>query len=184
MPPKIKEESREEIAIIIKRFDPEQDQEGYFQSFAIPKEAAQGMTIVSALKYIQQNIDPTLAFYYSCEQAVCRGCLLMVNGNEVFACTEPVYDGQKIEPMIYLPVMRDLVVKFIESEIELDPEVCVGCGKCVESCAMDIFELAASGKALVRDGSVRPFRGHAVDCIGCRWCENVCPVKAIQIRQK
>ncbi len=184
MPSPLKDESKEEIFLDIKRFDPEKDTEGYWQSFAIPRDDAQGMTIVSALKYIQQNIDPTLAFYYSCEQAVCRGCLLMVNSRVAFACTEPIHDGQKLEPMLYLPVMRDLVVKFSASEVKLDPEACVGCGKCVEACPMDVYELADSGKALVRDGSVRPFYGHAVDCIGCHWCENVCPVKAIRIQQK
>ncbi len=184
MSDKIKEEIKEEISITIRRFDPEGDQEGRFQTFAIPAEAAQGMTIISALQYIQQHMDPPLACYYSWEQAVCRGCLLMVNGKVTFACTEPVHDGQKLEPMLYLPVMRDLVVKFVESEIELDPEACVGCGKCVEVCPMDIYELAPSGKAIVRDGSVRAFCGHAVDCIGCHWCEYVCPVKAIGVKKK
>lgn len=175
------EETKEEITLIIKRFDPEQDQERHFQTFQIPQEVAQGMTIISALKYIQEHLDPTLAFYYSCEQAVCRGCLMMVNGRVTFACTEPVHDGQKLEPMLYLPVMRDLVVKFVESEIELDPEACVGCGKCIEACPMDIYELAASGKALFRNGLVKADYGHAVDCIGCRQCEQACLVRAIRI---
>ena len=170
------------ITIKIRRFNPEQDKEGHLETFEIPKSISEGMTIVSALKYIQENIDPSLAFYYSCELAKCRGCVMEVNGKSTFACTEPVQNGQTIEPLASLPVIRDVVVKFIESEIHLDDELCIGCEACVGACPMDIYEMSETGaKAAVRTGPARERKGHAVDCIGCRRCEEACPVNAIKI---
>ena len=173
-----------EISIKINRFNPDLGMEGFFQDFLIPSEMAQGMTVVSALKYIQEEIDPTLAFYYSCEQALCRGCLLLINEKICFACTEPVKDGQKLEPLPRLRVLRDLVVKFENSVIDLDVEKCIGCGNCVESCPMDVYELSQSGKAIVRDGPIKPSFSHIMDCIGCHQCEAVCSVQAISIRPR
>lgn len=173
----------ESLRIKVWRFSPEHDKEGHLEAFEIPKSISEGMTIVSALKYIQENIDPSLAFYYSCELAKCRGCVMDVNGKSTFACTEPVQNGQTIEPLAYLPVIRDVVVKFVESEICLDDELCTGCEECVRACPMDIYEMSETGaKAVVRTGPARERKGHAVDCIGCRRCEKTCPVNAIEIR--
>jgi pyruvate formate lyase activating enzyme len=83
-----------------------------------------------------------------------------------------------------LPILRDLVVKFLLSEILLDDEQCIGCEKCLAACPMDIYEMSASGdKATVKAGPIKDTAGgHAIDCIGCRRCEAVCTVGAIQIR--
>ena len=173
----------DKITIQIQRFDPEKDSPGHVEMFHIPKEASEGMTVISALKYIRENIDESLAFYYSCELAKCRGCLMEVNSEAAFACTKPVEDGQTIGPLRHLPVIRDLVVKFILSEIHLDEAACVGCEDCIAACPMDIYEMSETGdKAMVRSGRIMGGSGHEVDCIGCRRCEKICPVDVIEIR--
>jgi succinate dehydrogenase/fumarate reductase-like Fe-S protein len=173
---------RNGITLKVRRIDPSQGGDGRFDNFHIPAESAEGMTIVDALRYIQENVDPTLAFYYSCELARCRGCVMDVDGEATFACTKPAKDGQTIEPLTHLPVIKDLVVKFIESKVALDQDACTGCGECVKACPMDIYAMGLSGDvAEARQGGVNAHEGHAVDCIGCKRCQEACPVDAIQI---
>jgi succinate dehydrogenase/fumarate reductase-like Fe-S protein len=172
------------ISLRIKRFDPARNKSDY-ETFTLPEEVTEGMTIIDALRYVQEQIDPTLAFYYSCELGRCRGCLLEVDGKATFACTEPVRDGISLEPFSHLPIIKDLVVRFMESEIHLDPAICSGCGACVEACPMGIYSVDPSGEtAAVRSGDVNPYAGHVVDCIGCKRCESACSVNAIEIRPR
>lgn len=174
----------DQFTVSVKRFDPELGGAGRLEVFSLPRTVTDGMTVVTALGYIQQNLDPTLAFYYSCELGRCRGCLMEVNGNATFACTAPLEDGAVIEPLAHLPVIRDLVVKFLLGEPRVDGDTCTGCGTCVDECPMDIYELMEeTGTAVVKDGTKTGFvgRGDVIDCIGCRRCEKVCPVGAIEV---
>jgi len=174
----------DQITLRVQRRNPLTDSESHIETYHIPKSITAGMTIVNALKYIQETIDPSLAFYYSCELAKCRGCVIEVNGEAIFACTEPVQDGQTLAPLSGLPVLRDLAVKFLLAEILLDEEKCIGCKACLSACPMDIYEMSASGdKVVVRTGPIKAMAaGHAIDCIGCLRCQTACTVEAIRIR--
>ena len=55
----------------------------------------------------------------------------------------------------------------------IDAGLCIGCGKCVESCPMDVIRMDKKGeKAII----VYP-----QDCMLCLHCESECPVKAIRV---
>ena len=55
--------------------------------------------------------------------------------------------------------------------LELDREICIGCGMCVEVCPQQVFEVTAGKARLVdRDG-----------CMECGACANNCPVAAITV---
>ncbi len=171
------------ITLSVWRFNPSREKEGRFQTYKIPNDIAAGMTIVDGLRYIQENIEPSLSFYYSCELARCRGCLMEANGSAVFACTEPLQNGQIIEPLKNLPVIKDLAVKFLNAEIILDEEKCISCEECVQACPMDIYVMIENKESVsVRSGIIKCLSGHAIDCIGCKRCEEVCSVEAIQIQ--
>jgi NAD-dependent dihydropyrimidine dehydrogenase PreA subunit len=56
---------------------------------------------------------------------------------------------------------------------KIDPELCTGCGICVENCPMDVIRMdEESQKAVIR---------YADDCMLCLFCERDCPVNAIYV---
>ncbi|MFW9932943.1 MAG: succinate dehydrogenase/fumarate reductase iron-sulfur subunit [Candidatus Thorarchaeota archaeon] len=106
-----------------------------------------GMTILDALFQIQDRMDSSLAFRYSCRGAVCGSCAMLINKEPRLACrtqvssihTEPLnlrpfpsisetpqgWDHEKeilIEPLPNFPILKDLVVdmtKFYDTLKEL-----------------------------------------------------------------
>ena len=55
----------------------------------------------------------------------------------------------------------------------IDPDLCNGCGICVDSCPMDVIRInEENDKAIVKYRS---------DCMACNFCELDCPAKAITI---
>jgi succinate dehydrogenase iron-sulfur subunit len=98
------------------------------QSFEVPERP--GMTVLDALFYVQENLDPTLAFRYSCHWAVCGSCAMLINGVPRLACNTPLakagdaprlapfpgYDGEVgddeivLSPLPSMAVIKDLVV--------------------------------------------------------------------------
>jgi len=100
-----------------------------------------------------------LCFSSGCRSSVCGSCSMRVNEVEVLACAYKVQDGDKIEPLKNVEVIRDLVVDMdkaysfnikakawlsqISSGISLDGEDsktnevqsdCILCGSCYSAC--------------------------------------------------
>lgn len=94
------------------RFDPDQDAEPRYDTFEIP--TPEGLTVLEALFYILETVDPSIAFRYSCRGAVCGSCAVYINGRYELACGTQVSDfkGKEIviSPLPHLEVIRDLVV--------------------------------------------------------------------------
>jgi len=81
-------------------------------TFEIPY--AKSMTVLSMLRYINEHIDPTLAFRdYRCGRGVCNTCRVRVNGKVRRTCETPIKPGEKIllEPAPG-PIIKDLVIDF------------------------------------------------------------------------
>ncbi len=56
--------------------------------------------------------------------------------------------------------------------LSLDPELCMGCGQCIDVCPHGVFALQAR-KAVIVDRDA---------CMECGACARNCPVEAIHVR--
>jgi len=61
-------------------------------------------------------------------------------------------------------------------EAEVQPELCAGCGKCVQVCRFDAITLTGPANELVD----KTYRIDAIDCEGCGACARICPQEAIR----
>jgi len=100
------------IQIDIYRYNPEQDDKPYMQSFEVPVEKS-GMKLLDALNYIKWNLDGSLTYRRSCGEGVCGSDGLNINGVNGLGCITPI-EGLKqpimVRPLPSMDVVRDLVV--------------------------------------------------------------------------
>lgn len=103
-------EAKERIKVKIQRFNPHEDKAPYYKEYMIPFE--QGLTVLMALNHIYENMDTSLAYYYSCRTGKCAGCTLVVNGKAAQSCVTTVEGDITVEPERGFEVIKDLVVNF------------------------------------------------------------------------
>lgn len=97
------------VELKVFRFDPSCDQEPHYDTFNV--ETKIGFSIYNGLQYIQQNLDPSLAFYASCRIGQCHGCLAKANGKVIHTCKEMLESDVVLEPLNQKNVLKDLVMK-------------------------------------------------------------------------
>ena len=92
------------------RYDPENGKAPHFETYEnVPWE---NMRVTDVLHYIYKNMDPSLAFRYSCRAGLCGVCVLRVNGENCMACHTIAEQEMTIEPPAQYSVIKDLVVDF------------------------------------------------------------------------
>jgi len=105
--------SKELITLKVFRYDPGNDEAPYYVDYEVPWR--EGLLVLTALKYIRENIDESLAFRdFCCGCAWCMSCLMRVDGKGTTTCSWLLKPGDSllIEPMLGNPVIKDLVVDF------------------------------------------------------------------------
>ncbi|MFX0198904.1 MAG: fumarate reductase (CoM/CoB) subunit TfrB [Candidatus Hodarchaeota archaeon] len=103
--------TKKTIQLRVYRYNPQTDTEPKYQTYKVPYEP--GMTGLDALLYIQDNLDGTLAFRWSCRQASCGSCAVLVNGTPKLLCRTNIPEETEvltITPLLHYPVIKDLVV--------------------------------------------------------------------------
>ncbi len=151
----------------ILRFDPKKDEHPCFQDFSY--ETKEKKSMLEALMDIRNEQDCTLAFRYSCREAICGSCGMVINGKFDLACRTMV-DSLKsslivIEPLPNLEVQKDLAVDmepFFEAVRRIEPYL------------FSEGEILEKGHRIEDREMDKIFQ--YVNCILCGCCYSACPV--------
>lgn len=102
------------VLLRISRYNPEHDEEPKFDEFTVHYE--KWTTVLEAILDVKKHLDHSVAVRYSCRQATCGSCGMLINGRPRLACftkiSELESDTITVEPMSNFPVIRDLAVRF------------------------------------------------------------------------
>ncbi len=151
-----------------------------------------GMTILDALFQIQDRMDVSLSFRYSCRGAVCGSCSMLINKEPRLACRTQVavvqsYDMKLkpfpaitevptgwnpsteilIEPLSNMPILKDMVVDMTKFYDVLE--------------SMKLWSDTEDGDSLrSQSPKERKKIERYVNCILCALCYGSCPVNAVK----
>lgn len=102
------------VTLRIARFNPEHDSDTKYMDFSVNVE--KWTTVLEAILDVKQHFDHSVAVRYSCRQATCGSCGMVINGKPRLACFTKVSelnsDVVTVEPMHNFPIIRDLAVRF------------------------------------------------------------------------
>ncbi len=103
----------EEVRLSVYRFDPQRDEKGHYDSYTVP--FRENLTVLDALNYVKEEIDPTLSFRQACRAAICGSCAMRMNKRSGLACRTRITDELMsdvivLDPFSHFKVIRDLVV--------------------------------------------------------------------------
>lgn len=121
-------------------------------------------TLLAILEDIKTHQDSSLTYASGCRSGVCGSCSMRVNSKEVLACGYKVQDGDLVEPLKNVPVIRDLVV-------DMDRAYSFN----VKAKAW-INRLSPTNSVTHSDEKINEIQS---DCILCGSCYSACPVYAV-----
>jgi succinate dehydrogenase/fumarate reductase-like Fe-S protein len=103
----------EMVQLKVFRYDPSIDRAPAYKTYDVPWK--EGLLLLSAIKYIRDNLDETLAFRdYCCGCSWCMSCMMTVDGKGTQTCSRPLKPGESlvVEPIKGFPIIKDLAVDF------------------------------------------------------------------------
>ncbi|MBU1658167.1 4Fe-4S dicluster domain-containing protein [bacterium] len=124
----------------------------------------QDATLLEVLNEIKTKQDASLSYASGCRSSVCGSCSVRVNAKEVLACGYKVQEGDLIEPLKNVPVIRDLIVDMDKSYA-------------FNQKAKTWQNSLSQGIAVTQEDEKR--NEIQSDCILCGSCYSACPVYAV-----
>jgi succinate dehydrogenase / fumarate reductase iron-sulfur subunit len=110
------------------RYDPLKDTYPFFQDFIY--QMKEKKSVLEALMDIRNEQDCTLSFRYSCCEAICGSCAMVINGKFDLACRAELELFESslivIEPLPNLEIQKDLLVdmdSFFEAVRKIEPYI-------------------------------------------------------------
>ena len=137
------------------------DENGIHEERLSYETALENATLLEVLTEIKTKQDPTLSFASGCRSSVCGSCAVRVNGKEVLACAYKPGEGDLVEPLKNMPVIRDLVV---------DMQKALDCNGVARAWSVEGAEAVPLSP---EDAAVNEVQS---DCILCGSCYSACPV--------
>lgn len=153
-----------EHQLLLQRYDPEHDDAPRQQRFSVP--ADHTTSVLDALLYVQQQLDPTLALRWSCRMAICGSCGVMVNGIPKLGCKTFLRDYSSeivIAPLAHFGIEKDLIVdmtQFLSHLSAIKPYL-----------INDYKDSAPQRQTPAQLSKYQPFS----NCINCGLCYAACP---------
>ena len=171
------EEKAQTIVFKIFRYDASKGKSPTFRSYKVP--VVRGMTVLDALLYIRQNLDPTISFRVSCRMGICGSCGMLINMVPRLACQTQILPLKakviELAPLPNFPVIKDLVVDmdgFFEKHKEVKPYLY----------RIDRAEQEnPKGEYLQTPQELEAYLQFAY-CIKCGLCYSACPTTATDKR--
>ncbi len=127
------------------------------------------MSVLDAVTRIQNTLDETLAYRYTCRAGLCGTCSMRVNGKNRWTCRTAVAPflerGLTLEPLPHYPVIRDLVVDmgpFFRHYRRVIPDFTPGKGQ------------SADFAGIANDSHERREINPQIECITCGNCFASC----------
>ena len=156
------------VRLKIRRFDPEEDDEPYWQEFTVKAYATD--RILDVLHQIKWEQDGSLTFRRSCGHGICGSDAMRINGRNRLACKTLVKDLPLKKPITVeaikgLPLEKDLVVNmepFFAAYREVKPFL--------------ITTGNEPTKERVQSAADRARFDDTTKCILCAACTTSCPV--------
>jgi len=151
----------------ILRFDPAVDVCPYFQEYSY--ETFEKKSLLEALMDVRNDQDCSLAFRYSCREAVCGSCGMVINGKFDLACRMMLESLDSslvvVEPLPNLEIQKDLIV-------DMEPF-----WQALEAVEPYLFmdENPPEKENIVSDRQMERVDQY-VNCILCGCCYSACPV--------
>ncbi len=160
------------ITLRISRFNPEHDESSGFMEFSVPVQ--KWTTVLEAILEVKKHFDHSVAVRYSCRQATCGSCGMIINGKPRLACFTKISELNSnvvtVEPMNNFPVIRDLAVKFeklFDSHQKIKPFL-----------IRDDTELVSDEKEFLQSPEEVEQYIQFANCIKCGLCNSACPTMA------
>ena len=164
--------SSQSITLKISRFNPEKDESSGFMEFSVPVQ--KWTTVLEAILEVKKHFDHSVAVRYSCRQATCGSCGMIINGKPRLACFTKISELNSnvviVEPMNNFPVIRDLAVKFeklFDTHQKIKPYL-----------IRDDTELVSDEKEFLQSPEEVEQYIQFANCIKCGLCNSACPTMA------
>ena len=164
--------SSKSILLRISRYNPEQDAASGFMEFNVPYE--KWTTVLEAILEVKKHFDHSVAVRYSCRQATCGSCGMIINGKPRLACFTKISELNSnvvtVEPMNNFPIIRDLAVKFerlFDTHHKIKPYL-----------IRDDTELESDAKEFLQSPEELEQYIQFSNCIKCGLCNSACPTMA------
>ena len=159
------------ITLRILKINPKTDDKKKFIEYQIPHE--KWTTVLDTILDVKKHLDHSIAVRYSCRQATCGSCGMIINGRPRLACFTKISELDSsvitVEPMKNFPIIRDLVVGFdrlFKTHKKLKPYI-----------ISEDSETISTKEFLQTPQEVEKYIQFA-NCIKCGLCNSVCPTMA------
>lgn len=157
------------VTLRIAKYNPDHDSEAKFEEFKVPYE--RWTTVLDAILDVKRHLDHSVAVRYSCRQASCGSCGMMINGRPRLGCftkiSELNSDVITVEPMRNYEIVRDLVVdldKMFTKHKKVKPYL-----------IRDDTEISSPTKEFNQSPEQLDEYIQFANCIKCGLCNSACP---------